>query len=132
MLRMASHRATRCVLAVVLLGVTKIVMRCGPARTLRAFHRSVSPTTDDAPDPDSLRVHALRRLASSIDGASRLMSGTCLETAVASCVAARLLRVPVRLRIGVDEVRPGLRAHSWVECAGMVLVGGTPMAPLDR
>ena len=131
MFRLACHRAARRVLAVILLVTAKLAMRYAPARTLRALNPASSPASD-ARDPDPVHLDTFRRLASTIDGASRLISGTCLDSAVASCVAARLFRVPVRLCIGVDQVRPGLRAHAWVECAGLVLVGGAPVAPFDR
>jgi hypothetical protein len=132
MSRLASHRAGRRVLAVLLLGAVKVAIRIAPARTLRVFHSCCNENPACAPAPDPRRVGALRALAQSIDGASRLMSGSCLESALASCMAARLLGTPVSLRIGVDQVRPDMRAHAWVECAGTVLVGGAPVAAFDR
>ncbi len=131
MLRLASHRAARRVLAVMFLVTAKLAVRFAPARTLRALSPSFSPASDGR-HPDPIHLDTFRRLGSTIDGASRLMAGTCLDTAVASCLAARLFRVPVRLRIGVDHIPPDLRAHAWVECEGVVLVGGTPVPAFDR
>lgn len=131
MLSVASHRAGRRALAVVLLVAVKVGLRAAPARTLRAFHQSCNASSASAIPSDPRRVETLRQLAASIDGAARLMSGTCLDSALASCLGARLLRMPVRLRIGVDQLRP-LRAHAWVECAGTVLVGGASSVAFDR
>ena len=131
-LRVAAHQAGRRVVAVVLVAMVKVALRVAPARTLRAFHRSCSEPSVAAIPPDHLRVVTLRQLVASIDIASRLMSGTCLDSALASCLGARLLRMPVRLRLGVDQLRPDLRAHAWVECAGTVLAGGASPLAFDR
>ena len=132
MARIASHRAGRRILAVLLVAGVKLALRAAPARTLRAIHRSCREPSDCAPPDDRGRVEVLRRLVSSIAGASRLMSGTCLDSALASCVAARLLRAHVSLGIGVDRLRPELRAHAWVECGGTVLAGGPALVAFDR
>ena len=132
MLRLATHAAGRRALAVLLVAGVKVAMHGAPARTLRAFHSCCSGNPDCAPVADPRRVDALRALARSIDAASRLMSGTCLDSALASCIAARLLRTPVSLRIGVDQLRPDLRAHAWVEYAGTVLAGSAALAVFDR
>jgi hypothetical protein len=129
--RLASHRVGRRAFAVLLVAGLKIALRLAPARTLRVIHQSCG-TTPDALPADTRRVDAWRRLASSIANASRLMSGTCLHSALASCVGARLLGTPVRLRLGVDQLRPELRAHAWVECAGTVMVGGPAPAAFDH
>ena len=131
MLHVASHRASRRVVAVVLVAVVKIALRAAPARTLRMFHQLCGSSSPSAFSADPRRADALRELASTIDIAARLMSGTCLDSALASCLAARLLRMPVRLRVGVDELRP-LRAHAWVECADTVLVGAASSVAFDR
>ena len=139
-LRAASHRAGRRVVAVVLVAIVKVALRVAPARTLRAVHRSCSEPSVAAIPTDHLRVATLRQLVASIDIASRLMSGpfdpvqggTCLHSALASCLGARLLRMPVRLRLGVDQLRPDLRAHAWVECAGTVLAGNASPLAFDR
>ena len=131
-LRLASHRVGRRVAAVLLVAAVRIAMRAAPARTLRTFHQLCASSSGCATPADPRRADALRQLASSIDVAARLMSGTCLDSALASCLGARLLGMPVRLRIGVDQLRPDLRAHAWVECAGTVLVGGASPAAFDR
>ena len=130
-LRLASHRVGRRGAAVLLVAAVRIALRAAPARTLRTFHQLCASSICATP-ADPRRADALRQLASSIDVAARLMSGTCLDSALASCLGARLLKMPVRLRIGVDQLRPDLRAHAWVECAGTVLVGGASQAAFDR
>ena len=133
MLRLATHAAGRRAVAVLLVAGVRVATFAAPARTLRAFHSCCCGENPDyAPAPDRRRVDALRALARSIDAAARLMSGTCLDSALASCMAAKLLRTPVSLRIGVDQLRPDLRAHAWVECAGSVLVGSAAPAVLNR
>lgn len=132
MLSVASHRAGRRVVAVLLLTAVKIALRVAPGRTLRALHQSCNASAASAFPPDACHVETLRQLARSVDAAARMMSGTCLESALASCLGARLLGMPVRLRLGVDQLRPNLRAHAWVECGGTVLVGGISPVVFDR
>jgi hypothetical protein len=132
MVWLSAHRAGRGGVAVLLLSTVKIALRVAPARTLRGFHQRCNASAASAAQPDPRRTETLRQLARSIDGAARMMSGTCLESALASCLGARLLGMPVRLRLGVDQLRPHLRAHAWVECGGTVLVGGGSSVVFDR
>jgi Transglutaminase-like superfamily len=132
MLSVASHRAGRRVVAVLLLAAVKIALRVAPARALCALHQSCNASAASAFPPDARHIETLRQLARSIDAAARMISGTCLESALASCLGARLLGMPVRLRLGVDQLRPNLRAHAWVECGGTVLVGGVSSVVFDR
>lgn len=138
--RLASHRVGRRAIAVLLVAAVRFALRTAPARTLRTLHQSSNGSPSRGNRPNRRRVDTLRQLAESIDATARMMSGppdfaqggTCLVSALASCLAARLLGMPVRLRLGVDQVRPDLRAHAWVECAGTVLAGAASSLAFDR
>ena len=138
--RLASHRVGRRAIAVLLVAGVRLALHTAPARTLRTLHQSCNGSPRRANRLYPRRVDTLRQLAESIDRGARMMSGpfdfaqggTCLVSALASCVAARLLRTPVRLRLGVHQVRPDLRAHAWVECAGAVLASGASSLAFDR
>jgi hypothetical protein len=74
---------------------------------------------------------ALARAVAAI-GSQPMVRATCLEQGIALVLLLSILRVPARLVVGVS--RDGvLRAHAWVACGGVIVLGGTPapeFAPL--
>ena len=114
--------------AAALLMLVRTALRALPFATLcrllnRFCSRSVAIDDVDEPraDPGVARIGA-----AVIRAARRLPRMTCLVEATAADVMLRRRGYASTLKFGVRAPEAGvsLNAHAWVECAGMVVVGG--------
>lgn len=83
-------------------------------------------------------VNEIMRVRRHVDVGSRYIPGaSCLTQALAAQVLLRRAGLDTTLRIGVKkEPAEGLKAHAWLECDGVIVVGGevmsqfTPLPPI--
>jgi hypothetical protein len=90
---------------------------------------------DDPPDPRPVDTPSnprsatapwIRDLSSAVIavGARRPFSATCLEQGVALVMLLKVARIPATLVVGVTRAESAFCAHAWVECGGVVVLGG--------
>ena len=84
--------------------------------------RPVVDPRDPRPVTD-LWIRDLRRAVLAV-GVRPPFSATCLEQGVALVMLLTIARIPAHLVVGVSRQEPTLRAHAWVECDGVVVLGG--------
>jgi hypothetical protein len=85
------------------------------------------PRPVDTPsNPRSATAPWIRDLSSAVIavGARRPFSATCLEQGVALVMLLTIARIPATLVVGVTRAESAFRAHAWVECDGVVVLGG--------
>lgn len=110
-------------LAVVLLGATRVALRLLPFRTVhQRVERHAAPRARgpaDRPTPE--------RIGWLVTAAGRLWPNRrpCLVRAFTARILAARCGYPSVLRLGVARGEEGaLEAHAWLECNGAVIVGG--------
>ncbi len=123
-----------------LLGVTRLALKLIPFRTLHGLlsrgggsSRRVSAPDDPYPGQVAWAVGVVGRYV--------LDDKACLTQALVGQFLLKRRGYPADLRIGVARAADGeLAAHAWVECDGLVLIGGpeamvrryTPLPRLDE
>ncbi len=75
------------------------------------------------PRPVDPRISDLSRAVSAL-GARAPFSATCLEQSLALVMLLSIARIPAHLVVGVGRAESVFRAHAWVECGGVVVLGG--------
>jgi Transglutaminase-like superfamily len=77
-------------------------------------------------DPRPANAARIRDLcwAVTVIGARPPFSATCLEQGVALVMLLTIARIPAKLVVGVTRAESAFRAHAWVECGGVVVLGG--------
>lgn len=119
--------------------VAKGCLALAPGRTVRIAARVNNPRdprlVSDPCDPcpaNSARIRDLCRAVTAI-AARPPFFATCLEQSVALVMLLRVTRTPANLIVGVTRTESVFRAHAWVECGGVVALGGAQaqgLAPL--
>jgi hypothetical protein len=72
---------------------------------------------------NSARIRDLCWAVTAISARSPLCA-TCLEQGVALVMLLTMARIPANLVVGVARAESAFRAHAWVECGGVVVLGG--------
>jgi hypothetical protein len=101
--------------------VAKICLLLAPGSAVRFATRVNAPR-----DPRPVNPIRLCDLCWAITAAAARppFSATCLEQGIALVTLLAMLRIPAHLVVGVSREESTLRAHAWVECGGVVVLGG--------
>ena len=77
-------------------------------------------------DPRPVNSARIRDLVWAVTaiGARPLFSASCLEQGVALVLLLSIARIPANLVVGVARAESAFRAHAWVECGGVAILGG--------
>jgi hypothetical protein len=79
---------------------------------------------DDPRHEDLARIRDLCWAITAI-AARTPFSATCLEQGIALVMLLTMARIPAHIVVGVARAESALRAHAWVECGGVVVLGGS-------
>ena len=111
--------------------VAKACLAVAPGRTVRIAARVGKPGNPRPmrnprnPRPvNSAKIRDLCRAITAI-GARSPFAASCLEQGVALVMLLSIARIPANLVVGVTRDDSAFRAHAWVECGGVVVLGGS-------
>ena len=111
--------------------VAKACLAVAPGRTVRIAARVGDPGNPrpmwnpcDPRPVDSARIRGLCRAITAI-GARSPFAASCLEQGVALVMLLSIAGIPANLVVGVARAESAFRAHAWVECGGVVVLGGS-------
>ena len=112
--------AALCAAASALL-VARVCLLLAPGSAVRIVSR-----VNARPDPRPVNPTRLRDLCWAVTAiaARPAFSATCLEQGIALIILLTFARIPANLVVGVSRAESTLRAHAWVECGGVVILGG--------
>ena len=123
-LRLSAGKRMLLVKSALVVGSIRIALWILPFRVLRDLPRRMK---------NAARAHGLDSISiSDVAWAVRVSSrcvpfATCLTQALAAQVLMARLGHQAHLRIGVAKSSKGsLKAHAWVECAGIIVIGRVP------
>jgi hypothetical protein len=114
---------------ILLIATVRLALWVVPFRILRRNLPRMSAASTETATPET--VAFLARTARYVTICARFVpAASCLTQAIAAQIVLSHQRLPSTIRIGVargGEKEP-LRAHAWLECRGVVVVGGESMA----